>query len=40
MEITIDKPYEEFSEADEKALLEFIKEATGDYDAKVISKAR
>jgi len=40
VEITIDKPLEEFSEADERDLLEFIKRATGDYDAKIVGKAR
>ncbi len=40
VEITIDKPYEEFSESDERALLEFIRKATGDHSAKILSKSR
>lgn len=38
VEITIDKSYEEFSEADERELLEYIRKATGDYGAKIVSK--
>jgi len=40
VEITVAKAYEEFSEADERDLLEYIKKATGDYGPKIVSKTR